>query len=124
MVKVHLVYLFTQVQNLSGGELQRVALTICLGKVGTFSSSVVWEIPAIRKFARQIGANFFYGAIPFFYSFNNKRLLLRPLDGNRQILSIFRVHVRLMILCSAPRFFFLGVALASLKRISITQLVD
>ena len=26
-------FVFFQVQNLSGGELQRVALTICLGKV-------------------------------------------------------------------------------------------
>ena len=65
MVKVYLVYLFSQVQNLSGGELQRVALTICLGKVGTFSSSVVWEIPGIGKLARQSGANFFAVLFPF-----------------------------------------------------------
>ena len=102
------VYLFFQVQNLSGGELQRVALTICLGKVGTFSSSVVWEIPAKEVSAAE-GSEFLGDAIPFFNSltsFHNKRLLHQPLDGNRQILSIFRVHVRLMILCSAPRIFF------------------
>ena len=48
---------------MSGGELQRVALTICLGKVGTFSSSVVWEIPAKEVSAAE-GSEFFGG----FYS--------------------------------------------------------
>ena len=34
----------------------------------------------------------------------------------RQILSIFRLHLRFMILCSAPWFFFRWIALAWLKR--------
>ena len=31
-----------EVQNLSGGELQRVALTLCLGKVRLFFLSLFW----------------------------------------------------------------------------------
>lgn len=33
-----------EVQNLSGGELQRVALTMALGKVTPCSSALIWSL--------------------------------------------------------------------------------
>ena len=104
---MYLVYLFFQVQNLSGGELQRVALTICLGKVGTCSSSVVWEIPANEVSAAE-WSDFFLGMLfPFFHSltsFNNKRLLHQPLDSSYSFYLSSSCEIHDSLLCSVIFF--------------------